>query len=421
MPMQKAAISAISQNDRVILLSPTGSGKTLAYLIPAVEFINPQQEGVQVMVIAPSRELVLQIEQYFKGMGTGIKVNGCYGGHPMWIEEQNLSQPPALLVGTPGRLLDHLQSQNFNPASVGMVILDEFDKALEFGFHNEMSAILQMLPNVTKRVLISATQTDELPEFARMDGATTLSFLPEAEQEAQLSLHVVRSAERDKAYTLLHLLYHLKGEPAIVFLNHREAVERIYNILADNGVHPTFYHGGLEQHVRERALVKFRNGSANVLVCTDLASRGLDIPEVKHIIHYHLPTTEDAFVHRNGRTARMNATGASYLVLSGEESVPAYIAEEPTELILPNTLTPPKAPRFTTLYIGKGKKDKVNKIDVVGFLTQKGGLRKEEIGLIESKDFFTYVAVASDCVPDLLMRVKTERIKNMKTVIEVSL
>ncbi len=417
-PMQLESVEAISTHDDVILLSPTGSGKTLAFLIPVLKTLQATTPVVQTLVLTPSRELALQIEQVFKSMNTGFKVSCCYGGHKMGIELNNLKEPPALLIGTPGRILDHIARGNFKTEGIRTLVLDEFDKSLELGFREEMSAIIETLNSVNKRILTSATRAVEIPEFARLLNPFTIDYLNGNQALEGLRCNIVRSDHKDKLSTLFHLLCHLGGEQTLVFCNHREAAQRVSDSLTDSLVVNEYFHGGLEQHIRERVLGKFRNGSCNILVCTDLASRGLDIPEIKHVIHYHLPANEEGYIHRNGRTARMNAEGDSYLILSEDESVPVYIKDELRNIELPGTRILPPKPVWGTLYIGKGKKDKLNKVDIVGFLMQKGNLKKEEIGLIDVKDFFSYVAVKRTKIRELLSVVRDEKIKNRKTVIE---
>ena len=418
--MQLASIEANRKNNDTILLSPTGSGKTLAFLIPVLQHLNKEKSNVQALILAPSRELALQIEQVFKSMNTGFKVNCCYGGHLMKVERKNLSEPPAVLIGTPGRILDHLTRETFSPDDIHTLVLDEFDKSLDLGFQDEMSRIIEKIPSIKRRILTSATAAVEIPEFTGVKNPITLNYLPEESVLQGLTFNVVKSDDRDKLYVLFRLLCYLKGEPTLVFCNHRDAAQRVSDYLNDNQIPNAFFHGGLEQHVRERALTKFRNGSCNLLVCTDLASRGLDIPEIKHIVHYHLPLNEEAYIHRNGRTARMNAKGNCYLILNGEETIPTYITEEPIYISLPEKDVLPPKPLWGTLYIGKGKKDKLNKVDIVGFLTQKGNLKKEEIGLIEVKDFFAFVAVKRGKISNVLHEIRDQKIKNMKTKIEGS-
>jgi superfamily II DNA/RNA helicase len=416
--MQLASIEAISKHTDIILLSPTGSGKTLAFLIPVLESLEAGNNKVQSLVLTPSRELALQIEQVFKSMNTGFKSSCCYGGHKMSVEKNNLTEPPAILIGTPGRVLDHITRGNFNTANIHTLVLDEFDKSLELGFREEMTAIIQTLTVVNKRILTSATQALEIPEFTGISNPLVLDYLGAKQKTERLRCNIVKSVHKDKLSALFQLLCLIGGEPTLVFCNHRDAAKRVSDSLTESSVINEYFHGGLEQHIRERVLSKFRNGSCNILICTDLASRGLDIPEVRHVIHYHLPANEEGYIHRNGRTARMHAEGDSYLVLSEEESVPGYIKDELKNIELPDDRILPPKPQWGTLYIGKGKKDKLNKVDIAGFLMQKGNLNKEEIGLIEVKDFFSYVAVKQNKIRELLRKIRDEKIKNKKTVIE---
>ncbi|MFN8135915.1 MAG: DEAD/DEAH box helicase [Bacteroidales bacterium] len=416
--MQLQAVEAISKHKNVILLSPTGSGKTLAFLIPILKRLTDSTNGIQALILTPSRELALQIEQVFRSMNTGFKVSCCYGGHKMSVEKNNLVEPPALLIGTPGRILDHMTRGNIRCDEINTLVLDEFDKSLELGFREEMSAITGNLSSIKKRILTSATRSDEIPAFTGITDPYILDFLIDEEAPQRLNCNIVRSVSKDKLSALFQLLCQIGGEPTLVFCNHREAAKRVSDSLTDSMIINGYFHGGLEQHIRERVLAKFRNGSCNILVCTDLASRGLDIPEIRHVIHYHLPANEQAYIHRNGRTARMHASGDAYLILSAEETVPAYIKNDFTTIPLADTRILPPKPQWATVYIGKGKKDKLNKVDIVGFLMQKGSLKKEEIGLIDVKDFFSYVAVKRTKISELLRSVRNEKIKNMKAAIE---
>lgn len=417
--MQEASLEAHAKEQDIVLLSPTGSGKTLAFLLPLLTALQPGNNRLQAMIIAPSRELALQIEGVFKSLGSGMKICCCYGGHPKAVEKRSLSQPTAVVVGTPGRLLDHIENGVIDVRAVTTVILDEFDKSLEFGFQGEMSAIVEHLTGVRRRVLTSATEAIRMPDFMRLSSPLTLDFLSEAPPLA-LTLKQVVSDKKDKSDTLYRLLCQLDGAPALIFCNYRESAEWVSRSLSEKGVQNEFFHGGLEQEERERALSRFRNGSANLFVSTDLAARGLDIPEIKYIIHYHLPPTEEAFIHRNGRTARMNASGTVYVIVSEDESLPEYMDKTTETEELKTVETPPPPPRWITLYIGKGKKDKISKGDIVGFLCQKGALQKEEIGSIEVKDYYAYAAILRPCASGVLQRVGDEKIKGMRTKIEIA-
>lgn len=416
--MQEAALRTAEKSD-LILLSPTGSGKTLAFLLPLLSVLQENILTVQAMVIVPSRELALQIEQVFKAMGSGFKVNCCYGGHPVSVEIKNLSQPPAVLVGTPGRLTHHLRRKTFDTRTVSTLILDEFDKALEFGFQEDMAYIIRQLRSLEKRVLTSATRMDDIPAFTGIDNPLILDYLSETTSSPNLTQKVVIAEAADKLDALFALVCQISGEPTLVFCNHREAVDRISDLLGERGLAHGVFRGGMEQDDRERALLKFRNGSHHILITTDLASRGLDIPEIKHIVHYQLPHSEDAFVHRNGRTARMHATGTSYLMLSPGEK-PDYLDALPDTEAIPGNPGLPASPPWATLYMGAGKKDKINKVDIVGLLLKKGGLAKEDLGLIEVLDHSAYAAVKRAQIENVVKRVTNEKIKGKKIKIEIS-
>ncbi|WP_291104760.1 MULTISPECIES: DEAD/DEAH box helicase [unclassified Dysgonomonas] len=417
--MQFAAQKAITDSQNTLLLSPTGSGKTLAFLLPIFRLLKEDIKKVQCLVIVPSRELALQIEQVWKKMGTQFKVNVCYGGHSIDTELKNLSNPPALLIGTPGRLTDHLERKSFDTDSIRILVLDEFDKSLQLGFQEEVDTIISQLPNLQKRVLLSATSDVEIPDFVKMESPVTLDYIEEEKSES-LSIKLVLSPEKDKIESLFHLICSLNSEPALIFCNHREVTERISDLLNKKGIQTGYYHGGMDQDDRERVLVQFRNGSLNYLVTTDLAARGLDIPEMNHVIHYHLPSKESEFVHRNGRTARMHASGTAYIIQFKEDKTPDYISDNLDVLRVATGKPLPNRPEYQTIYVSGGKKNKLNKSDIVGFFLQKGKLDKSDLGLIEVKDFISFVAVRFSAIKTLLSNIRDEKMKGKKYKIEVA-
>ncbi|MFD2146409.1 DEAD/DEAH box helicase [Mucilaginibacter antarcticus] len=410
--MQNAAIAADTKRD-LILLSPTGSGKTLGFLLPILKSLHADINLVQVVILVPSRELALQIEQVFRAIGSGFKVNCCYGGHSTKIEKNNLSQPPAVLIGTPGRIAHHVREENFSIDAVHTLVLDEFDKSLEFGFQTDMSIIIRQLENLARRILTSATRMNEIPGFTGVKDPITLDFLKNVSSTPDIKLKIVNSPAADKLDTLFSLICKIGNKATLVFCNHREAVDRIGELLWNRGIIHDVFHGGMEQEDRERALLKFRNGTHQLLITTDLASRGLDIPEIEYIVHYQLPHNEEAYTHRNGRTARMHAKGTAYLILSEGEKLDYLKGKQEVEE-LPENLTLPEITPWATLYIAAGKKDKINKVDVVGLLLQKGGLAKEDLGLIEVLDNTSYAAVKRKHIDKVVSRLKGEKIKNKK-------
>lgn len=418
-PMQEKCIEAWKKNDDIVLLSPTGSGKTLAFLLPLLNQLDETKKGVQTLVLAPSRELAIQIESVFKSLGTPFKVNCCYGGHAMKIEKNSLATPPAVLIGTPGRIADHLRRENFSPDSINTIILDEFDKSLELGFHREMGEIIEQLKFIKKRILTSATKSESIPEFTGVKNPFEINYLVAAPKETLVE-KIVRADGKDKLAALFNLICHNGNEATLVFCNHRDTVDRISDLLQDSHLQHDTFHGGLKQDDREKALIKFRNGSHQILITTDLASRGLDIPSIKHVIHYQLPTTADAYTHRNGRTARMDASGCSYFVMADSDYLPEFINQNIEEMIIPDNITLPEDPEWLTVYVDAGKKDKINKMDIVGFFMKKGQLEKDELGKVEVLDHSSFVAVKRNMAERLLRMLKNERIKKKKVKMEVS-
>ncbi|MDE5676795.1 DEAD/DEAH box helicase [Phocaeicola sp.] len=418
--MQEASLDAWKEGKDLILLSPTGSGKTLAYLLPLLQSLKPDVKGVQAVVLVPSRELALQIDQVFKSMNTPFKAVSCYGGRPAMEEHRTLKGvQPSVIIATPGRMNDHLSKQNFDAATVTTLVIDEFDKCLEFGFQEEMATVIGQLPGLRRRFLLSATDADEIPQFTGLNRTVRLDFLSaEGPLAGRLHIYKVMSPEKDKLETLYKLLCCLGDRSTLVFCNHRESVERVGKFLLSQKMQCGIFHGGMEQDDRERSLYKFRNGSCHVLISTDLAARGLDIPEIENVVHYHLPANEDGYVHRNGRTARWESEGNSYVILHAAESLPAYMNVQPEEFVLPEIPPKPSLPQYVTLYIGKGKKDKINKIDIVGFLFKKGNLNKDEIGRIDVKDHYSFAAVSRKKIKQTLNLIRNEKIKGVKTLIE---
>lgn len=427
--MQLEAYDAVlrSRND-VLILSPTGSGKTLAYLLPLLELLDADSDEVQALVIVPGRELALQSDRVVKSMGSGFRSQSCYGGRTAMDEHRQLRQNrPQIIFGTPGRLNDHLNKGNISEQHIKYLVIDEFDKCLEMGFHDEMTRLLAQLPTLQRRVLLSATEAEQIPHFLEMGRTSRIDCLETEEPVSdRVEAYRVDCPQKDKLETLRRLLLRLGGTQSIVFLNYRDSVERVAQYLKEQGFVTSAFHGGLEQRQREDALYKFSNGSATVLVCTDLASRGLDIPKLDNVIHYHLPLNEEALIHRVGRTARWDQFGHTFFLVGPEEeltiSLPALSVysldaqegaqDEEHSLAVPQ-------PRMSTIYIGKGKKDKISKGDIVGFLCKIGGLSSSDIGRIDVNERFAYVAVSSNHVKSLLQKVKGQKIKGLKTVIEL--
>lgn len=420
-PMQEETMHAVLHGNKdVVVLSPTGSGKTLAYLMPLVQLIDPKVDEPQLVVVTPGRELALQSTEVLKSMGTGLRTMACYGGRAAMDEHRVMNKVlPQVIFGTPGRLTDHLDKGNFSAEHVKYLVIDEFDKCLEMGFQDEMGRLIASLPYLERHFLLSATEAEEIPRFVHMGRVETIDYRMDEEQVPErIRIYQVKSPQKDKLETLAQLLLSLGDESSIVFLNYRDSVERTNEFLRSRGFATSAFHGGLEQHEREDALYKFSNGSANIFVSTDLGARGLDIPDIDNIIHYHLPECEDSYIHRVGRTARWEATGKAFFLLGPSEDIPSYVDAEVEDYEIPSDLPALAKPRMATIYIGKGKKDKISKGDIVGYLCKIGQLQSSEIGKIDVKDRYAYVAVSRTKLKQVLKLTAGQKIKGIKTVIE---
>ena len=361
-PMQEETMHAVLHGNKdVVVLSPTGSGKTLAYLMPLVQLIDPKVDEPQLVVVTPGRELALQSTEVLKSMGTGLRTMACYGGRAAMDEHRVMNKVlPQVIFGTPGRLTDHLDKGNFSAEHVKYLVIDEFDKCLEMGFQDEMGRLIASLPYLERHFLLSATEAEEIPRFVHMGRVETIDYRMDEEQVPErICIYQVKSPQKDKLETLAQLLLSLGDESSIVFLNYRDSVERTNEFLRSRGFATSAFHGGLEQHEREDALYKFSNGSANIFVSTDLGARGLDIPDIDNIIHYHLPECEDSYIHRVGRTARWEATGKAFFLLGPSEDIPSYVDAEVEDYEIPSDLPAPAKPRMATIYIGKDRKSVV--------------------------------------------------------------
>jgi len=413
--MQEEAIEVILSHSETILLSPTGTGKTLAFLLPIISELNPTIKNIQVLILTPSRELAIQIEQVIREMGSGYKANAVYGGRSGSKDKVELKHPPAILIGTPGRVADHIERENFKIQDIKTLVLDEFDKSLEVGFEEDMKFITQELSSVKKKVLTSATQKVKIPSFINLKNPKRLNFL--SEKTPNLTIKTVVTKKPDKLESLEKLISFIGKGSGIIFCNLKASIQLVSDFLSKEQINHGCFYGDLEQIDRERALIKFRNGTNKILIATDLAARGIDIPEMDFIIHYELPSRPDEFIHRNGRTARMHSNGTAYVLKSKHEELPIFINN--SEEIEIKSNKKPVNSNWETLYISGGRKDKISKGDIAGLFFKQGNIKKEELGVIELKQDCSYVAVSSSNLNALIEKVNNSRLKKKKVRISI--
>ncbi|MBU2938545.1 DEAD/DEAH box helicase [Lacinutrix sp. C3R15] len=408
--MQEEALLSITSTANTVLLSPTGTGKTVAFLLPTIADLNTNCQNVQLLILVPSRELAIQIEQVIRTMGSGFKANAIYGGRPFSKDKIDLAHTPAIIVGTPGRVADHLRRETFLVEDIKTLVLDEFDKSLEVGFEKEMKEIISSLPNIKNRILTSATQDMQIPRFVGLKNELVIDYL--GTQESNLEIKKVLSPDKNKLQTLVDLLHDIGNKPGIIFCNFKDTIQYVSTFLNENNIAHGCFQGGMEQIDRERALIKFRNGTHQIIIATDLAARGLDIPELNYIIHYQLPLKAEEFTHRNGRTARMNAEGTAYVLQWEKEKTPDFI--DTTEVITPNGKVVQMQTKWSTLFISGGRKDKISKGDIAGLLFKQCNLEKSEIGVIELKQDCAFVAIPKAKVQQIIDKTNNIKIKKRK-------
>lgn len=420
--LQKSVLKNLKISSSAIIYSPTGSGKTLAFSVTLLKALkNFDTEKLQAVIIAPSRELVIQISDVIRPIAPDYKVTSLYGGHNVADEKNSLQNVPSIIVGTPGRLLDHANRGNIDLTNVRQLILDEFDKCLELGFEEEMRKLLKKMPNLSRKILTSATILNEIPKFVNLREYVTLDFLESAENpNERTTIWQVKSEEKDKLAALRTLLYCIPQGKTIIFANYRDAVSRIYQNLKDNQISAGIYHGALEQMDREKAIAMFNNESYPILVSTDLGSRGLDIKEVKNIIHYHLPVSQESYTHRNGRTARVDKTGDVYILTHQDEQLPDFVTIDETFNLPEKCEQKSIVNRNSTLYFKAGKKEKISKADIVGFIANNSQIAPNEIGVINVYDHYALVAIPKQKAKTAVSQLLKAKIKGKKIRIEIA-
>lgn len=411
--MQQAM--ADDRSRATILLAPTGSGKTIAFALPLLMAATASTGKPQAVVIAPSRELVLQIADVVRPLALPLKTTPLYGGHSMTDETRSIEGGTDIIVATPGRLLDHLNRSLIDLSGVKTLVLDEYDKSLELGFSDEMRRVGRRLGRLDKIILTSATRLSQMPDYLPLGTPTLIDFTRQIPApSARMDIVEVPSPSRDKLDTMLNLAASLpSGSRAIIFVNHRDAAERVHQAMTRAGFPAGLYHGGLDQLRRELAVDLLNNGTTPLLVSTDLASRGLDITDVQAVVHYHLPPSAESWTHRNGRTARQDASGTVYVITAEGENIPDYVDWQ-RRYVPPVMDRRPEPSALTTLYFNGGKREKISRGDIAGFLMARANLSALEVSGIVVKDHCAIAAVPAAKADTILAAIAPHKIKNRR-------
>ena len=407
-PMQLAATEAINTKEEVVLLSPTGTGKTLAFLLPIISKLDPTIDAVQALIIVPTRELAVQIEQVIREMGTGFKVNAMYGGRSGTHDRINMKHAPAILIGTPGRLAANIFRESFDISKIKTLVLDEFDKSLEMGYDDDMIEILEALNSLDQKILTSATYGVEIPDFVHLKHPETINFLKD--EKPLLTIQVVKGSNNMDA--LLDILSNIGNQPGIIFCNYKDSIKEVSDFLFENKLKHGLFNGDMDQKDRETSLIKFRNGTHQILIATDLAARGIDIPDLKFIIHFQLPQKEEEFIHRNGRTARMKKEGTAYVIQTERERLPDYLAHEKAVVFKRKQID--SNSDWATLFISGGRQDKISKGDIAGLFIKEGKVSPDDVGVIELNRDCSFVGIKQHLVEGIVNQFNNTRLKKKK-------
>ncbi len=425
--IQVEAIPQILQGVDLICQSKTGSGKTAAFALPILQGID-LTKGLQALIVCPTRELSAQVVKDIRTLGrgeAGLVVVELVGGQPARGQVEALARGVHIAVGTPGRLLDHIDRESLDGRLIQTVVLDEADKMLEMGFGADVETILRTVPRERQTLLFSATFPDAIEKLSSryQRDARRVTISEAAGSEATLQQVFVECDESQKFDSLLWALCKLPHKSAIIFCNFKKSVSYLEGKMRDSGFSVGRLDGDLDQFHRDQVLAQFHNGSLRYLVATDVAGRGLDVKGLELVVNYELPPKTDIYVHRIGRTGRAGRGGTAVSLASKRELSKIAAIEEATgsavEVQKPGT--PANARRLTeeaemqTILISCGRKDKVRAGDILGALTgEAGGLSGSEIGAINIQDRLSYVAVSRRVAPRATKSINAGRIKKRR-------
>jgi ATP-independent RNA helicase DbpA len=425
-PIQAAALPLALAGADLVAQARTGSGKTAAFTLPLLARLNPRDFGTQALILCPTRELAAQVAAEIRRLARyqqNIKVVTLCGGQAIGPQIGSLEHGAHVVVGTPGRIGDHLRKNTLSLSRVNCLVLDEADRMLEMGFVDAIDAIIQQTPTQRQTLFFSATFPNDIEAMSRR-------FQKSPERVAEETMH--QSLQIDQLFylcqpdarfdALVRLLGHYRPDNAVVFCNTIQMVRDACDHLARQGISVSALHGDMEQRERDQVLVQFRQLSCRVLVATDVAARGLDIDDLRAVINVELPRTPEVYVHRIGRTGRAGKGGLALSIFTGAEryrveSIGDFqqraISVEAIETIGWSDVPLP-SPTLLTLCIAGGRKDKVRPGDILGALTGEAGIDSREVGRIDVMDNVTYVAISRELADLALGRLLNGRIKGRK-------
>ena len=432
--IQAQSIPILLEGKDLIGQSKTGSGKTAAFGLPILEKLNIESRDVQALILCPTRELCTQVAREIRRLGRryqGLQVLIVCGGLPGRPQADALRKGVHIVVGTPGRVLDHLQRRQMTLGYISTLVLDEADRMLDMGFEEEMAMIMDEAPSTRQTVFFSATFPKIIASMSSHYQQNPVHVTIDDSKEKPLIQQLVYDAEQeDKLPVLMKVLKKHPSNSTIIFCNQKNTVATIDQALQAQGLSSSSLHGDLEQVDRDRVLAMFRNGSRRILVATDVAARGLDIANLDLVVQFDLPHDVDSYIHRIGRTGRAGKEGVAIAIASANQRMRLYEFAKETgktceagdlaDVQVNATAAASTAAAMQTLWISAGRKEKVRPTDILGALTgEAGGYPGSEIGKIEIHDHFSYVAVSANIARTAVTKLQNGRIKGRKFLIRI--
>ncbi|AMG57658.1 ATP-dependent RNA helicase DbpA [Pantoea vagans] len=422
-PVQAATLPAILQGRDVRAQAKTGSGKTAAFGIGLLHHIDSTRFHTQALILCPTRELADQVGNVLRQLARftrNIKVLTLCGGQPMSAQRDSLVHPPHIVVGTPGRILDHINRENLKLDQLSTLVLDEADRMLEMGFLNDMETIIEATPASRQTLLFSATWPDDIATISTRFQRDALSVVTEDVSELpSIDQQFFEASHNEKLGLLIALLSDRQPSSCVVFCNTKRECDDVAAALNTRDISALPLHGDLEQRDRERVLIRFANGSGRVLVATDVAARGLDIKSLAMVVNYQLAWDPEVHLHRIGRTARAGEHGVAISLVAADEMARAHALEDFLQQKLPWVLastlkkgsSKPLPAAMMTLCIDGGRKAKIRPGDILGALTGEAGYRAEQVGKIVLTPTHAYVAIEANQAKAALVKLKQGKIK----------
>ncbi len=425
-PIQAQSLPAILKGKDLLAQAKTGSGKTAAFGIGLLHKLDAQNYQTQSLILCPTRELADQVSKEIRRLARAIpntKILTLCGGNPMAPQLASLEHHPHIVTGTPGRILKHLEKGSLKLDGLKTLVLDEADRMLDMGFHEDIMRIIDMMPRQRQTLLFSATYPDEIKDISHAIQNDPVDIRVETLHDDKIIKQVfyeIQKGERTK--TLISLLQHYRPESSVVFCNRKQQCQELADALWQQGFHVLALHGDLEQKERDQVLVQFANKSSSILVATDVAARGLDIKDLQAVFNFEISPDPEIYIHRIGRTGRAGNEGLAISLFMASEQRKVKMIEEfqnsPVRIEKTSSLKPREnfklSPPMVTLCINGGRKDKVRAGDILGALTANTKLPGKQIGKIDISDKLAYVAVERPIAKQALKILSEGKIKGRK-------